>query len=380
MKKIYFPLLAIAAIALVSCKEDDPKPEPTPGGVDTPDAVEVTISTATIETKAAQLEFKGNDAMSIFPKVNNQATSANIVDGVKATYDGTKWTMTPAVKINSTQKNAFMYAVSPYDASYTELTKIPVDITKQVDLMYSGSYVAASLNTPHVKFNMKHALSLMTINIVPVNYTTGAGNVKSFKLSEVYNAGVLDASTGKLNKGTSKGSVTVNINKNVTDGGWRSDLPGIWTMPFNTKIDSEKAKFAATIDGKTFELEVPEVEMKQGYQYIFRLVLTDNGLEFDPTKTETISLNVLDDAEQSFEGYGKVTVKTSGSTMLTPAFTGDMVFGTVAAPGKSTPYSPSKELEGLSSGQTVIIESWNSTGFTFETLEGVGTIDLSQYE
>lgn len=379
MKKIYFPLLAIAAVALASCGEKKDEPAPNPGGNDTPDAVEVTISTANIETKAAQLEFKANDAMSIFPKINNQATSANIVDGVKATFDGAKWTMTPAVKINQTQKNAFMYAVSPYDASYKELTKIPVDITKQVDLMYSGSYVPASLTSPAVKLNMKHALSLMTINIVPVNYT-GAGTVKEFKLSDVCNSATLDASTGKLTKGDQKGSVTVAVNKTVSQGGWRSDLPGIWAIPFNTKIVSDKAKFSATIDGKSYELEVPEVEMKQGYQYIFRLVLTDNGLEFDPSKTETISLNVTDDAEQSFQGYGKVSVNTSGSNMLTPSFSGDMVFGTINAPGKTLPYSPAKELEGLSAGQNVVIESWNSTGFTFETLEGVGTIDLSQYE
>lgn len=380
MKKIYFSLLAIATVALASCeKTTKDEPNPTPGGSDNPNAVEVTISTANIETKAAQLEFKSNDAMNIFPKVNYQTTSANIVDGVKATYDGSKWTMTPAVKIDETQKNAFIYAVSPYDASYTELTKIPVDLNKQVDLMYSGSYVPASLTSPAVKLNMKHALSLMTFNIVPVNYKS-AGSVKEFKLGDVCVSGTLDASTGKLTKGTQKGTVTAAVNKTVNQGGWRSDLPGIWTMPFNTKIDSEKAKFSATIDGKTYQLEVPEVEMKQGYQYIFRLVLTDNGLEFDPSKTETISLNVTDDAEQSFQGYGKVSVKTSGSTMLTPSFSGDMVFGTVNAPGKTMPYSPVKELDGLSSGQTVVIESWNSTGFTFETLEGVGTIDLSQYE
>lgn len=380
MKKIYFSLLAIAAFAVASCGEDKKdEPTPTPGGDDTPDAVEVTISTANIETKAAQLDFKANDAMNIFPKVNNQATSANIVDGVKATFDGSKWTMTPAVKINQTQKNAFMYAVSPYDAAYKELTKIPVEITKQVDLMYSGSYVPASLTSPAVKLNMKHALSLMTLNIVPVNYS-GNGSVKEFKLSDVCKSATLDASTGKLTKGSDKGSVTVAVNKNVAAGGWRSDLPGIWAIPFNTKLDSEKCKFTANIDGKTYELEVPEVEMKQGYQYIFRLVLTDNGLEFDPSKTETISLNVTEDTEHNFEGYGKISVKTSGATMLTPAFTGDMVFGTVNAPGKTQPYTPSKELSGLASGQTVVIESWNSTGFTFETLEGVNTIDLSQYE
>lgn len=378
MKKIYYVMLAAIAATTFSCKDKTDEPTPGPGTNDNPDAVEVTIATTEIETKAAVTEFKASDEMNIFAKTYARIDAPNIIDNVKATYDGSKWTMSPAVKIDQQQKNAFLFAVSPYDASYTDAQKIPVDIAKQVDLMYSGSYVPASLTSPAVKLTMKHALSLLSFNIIPVNFS-GAGSLKSIKLEGdiFYTTGTMDVSNGKITKG-STGAVTVNTNANVADGGWKNNIPGVWAIPFNTKAGTVNITF--NIDGKEYNLTVPEVEMKQGFQYIFRLVLTNNGLEFDPSKTETISLNVTTDTAQSFEGYGLISLQTGGSALTLPSLFGDNVFGTINTSTKSMPYEPSISLNSVSAGQTIIIESWNSTGVNFDSLEGIDTIDLSQYE
>ena len=64
-------------------------------------------------------------------------------------------------------------------------------------------------------------------------------------------------------------------------------------MPFSTK--GGEAYLTATIDGKPYKAIFPEVEMKSGFQYIFRMVLTDYGLEFIPNQTQTISLSVETD-------------------------------------------------------------------------------------
>lgn len=370
-------LAAIAATAF-SCKDKNEEPTPGPGTNDNPDAVEVTIATTDIETKAAVTEFKANDAMNVFAKTYARIDAPNIVDNVKASFDGSKWTMTPAVKIDQKQKNAFLFAVAPYDASYTDAQKIPVDITKQVDLMYSGSYVPASLTTPAVKLTMKHALSLLSFNIIPVNFN-GTGAVKSIKLEGdiFYTTGTMDASNGKITRGAT-GTVTVNANSNVASGGWKNNLPGVWAIPFNTKAGTVNITF--NIDGKEYNLTLPEVEMKQGFQYIFRLVLTNNGLEFDPSKTETISLNVTTDTDQTFEGYGLIYLQTGGSAITLPSLFGDNVFGTVNTSTKSIPYEPTISLNDVAAGQTIIIESWNSSAVNFDSLEGIDTIDLSKYE
>lgn len=375
MNKIYLPLsLALAALTLGSCKDQN-EPDPTPNKGD---AVEVTISTSEIETKAAMLEFSSSDRMNIYPKTDNKIDAANIFENVVASYDGSKWKMEPAVTLDDKNTLTFIYAVAPYDASYTDPAAIPVDLAKQVDLLYSGTAVPASRNTPTVNLRMKHALSLATFNIVPASFT-GNGKLQGAKLQGdiVYKTGTMKASTGKITEGE-KGVVEAKFDKTVEAGGWRQGLPGMWVMPFNTKTGTANIDF--TIDGKTFSLTLPEVEMRQGFQYIFRLVLTDNGLEFDPSKTETISLNVTSDEPQEFEGYGRLDIKAGGSWLYAPSFVGDAVFGTISAPSLNMPYSPAFKLQNLSAGQTVIIESWNSAGFEFETLDGIESIDMSKYE
>lgn len=377
MNKIYIPLsLALAALTLGSCKDNN-EPD-NPNGGTTGNAVEVTISTSEIETKAAMLEFSSSDRMNIYPKTDNKIDAANIFENVVASFDGSKWKMEPSVMLDDKNTLTFIYAVAPYDASYTDPAAIPVDLAKQVDLLYSGTAVPASRNTPTVNLRMKHALALATFNIVPANFS-GNGKLQSAKLQGdiVYKTGTMKASTGKLTEGE-KGVIEAKYDKTVEAGGWKKDLPGMWVMPFNTKTGTANIDFA--IDGKTYSLTLPEVEMRQGYQYIFRLVLTDNGLEFDPSKTETLSLNVNTDEPQQFEGYGRLAIKTSGSWIYSPSFTGDAVFGTISAPSLTMPYSPAFMLQNLSAGQTVTIESWNSTGFEFETLDGIDSIDMSKFE
>lgn len=367
-------------MGLASCGGND---DPDPGKVDpnTPnsDDVEVTISTASVEFKASVLtEYSSSSKMNIFAKTYGRIDAPNIVDGVCATYDGTTWTMSPKVYINSDQKNAFVYAVSPYDANYTDPAAIPVDMNKQVDLMYSGAYVPASLTSPNIKLTMKHALSLLTFNIVPVNYS-GSGTLKNIKIEgeNVYATGTMDASTGKVTLGT-VGSVSASQNKAIADGGWKSDLPGMWALPFNTKAG--KVNITFTIDNKTYELVLPETEMKYGYQYIYRMALTNNGLEFDPSQTETRSLNVDTDVTPEFLNYGKIQLTASGSWLNTPTMTGDAVFGTISTPTENVSYESSIQVSNLSVGNTVVIETWNSTGFEIESLDGIDTIDLTQYE
>lgn len=106
----------------------------------------------------------------------------------------------PKVYINANgQKNAFLYAVSPYDASITSIKQVPVDVNKQVDVLYSGSSVPASVTTNSVRLNMKHALALASFNIVPVNYN-GTGTLTSLKISGegVYGKAILDGTNGKF--------------------------------------------------------------------------------------------------------------------------------------------------------------------------------------
>lgn len=382
MKKIFSKLFIILAlVSVASCGEKDTPVQPDKpgnnGGTPT-DGVALGINTAEIQTKSAILEYGNGSTMNIFAKTYSDASAPDIQTGVKATFDGSKWTLEPPVYLNDAQAVAFVYAISPFDASYTDLKKIPVDLSKQADLMYSGSYVAASKTSPNVKLKMNHALSLLSFNIVPVNYT-GAGNLTSLAINgeNVYRAGTMDGTSGKIQL-TEKGEVKNTFSRTVEKGGWKTDIPGLWTLPFNTKAGA--VTLTAVIDGKTFESVIPEAEVKQGWQYIFRLVLTNSGLEFDPTKIETLSLNVTTDAEQQFDGYGKIVLTASGSSLTAPTVQGDAVFGTIAYPSGHSSYADNKQVDNLNSGDQVTVEAWNSNGFVLQSLDGIGVIDISSYE
>lgn len=379
MKKIYYPIVAALTIAMASCgssKNDDPTPDPVVNGV------EVELETS-IQTKMAMTEFRANDKMNIYAKVR-YIGDKNIVDDVVATYDGTKWTMSPKVVLNDDQKSASIFAVSPYDPSYTDPQKIPVDLARQVDLMYSGGGKAVSMTSPKAKLTMKHALSLLSFNIVPVNYN-GTATLTELTINGnvLYTTVTMDTSTGDFDKnswGGNSTNVTGKFNRTVEDGGWRTDIPGLWVLPFNTINKGSDISFKAVIDGRTYETTLPQVDVLQGWQYIFRLALTNNGLEFDPTKIEKFSMDVIEDEEQSFEGFGRIILTSNDTWLHSPLLQGISVFGTLSWGSTSKSYSTSQKIEGLKSGDQVSLDSWNSTGFEISSLDGIEAIDISQYE
>lgn len=379
MKKSYSIFFAALAIAGMSSCDKEKIEEVDLGQYDSD--VEVTISTAEIQTRAAVNEFTSSAQMNVYAKTYDDITAPDIVEGIMASYDGTKWTMNPPVYIKSGSKLAFLYAVAPYSAEYTDPTAIPVDITEQVDLMYSGTCVPASRTTNNVKMTMNHALSLLSMNIIPLDYT-GAGKVTSLAITcdsenTFYTKGTMNAQTGKITL-TETGSIAIDTDRTVEDGGWTSAIPGLWSLPFSTK--GNNILLTATIDGKDYEAYIPEVDIRQGYQYIFRLALTKNGLEFDPSKTERIAMNQTTDEKQEFSGHGKIVLTVTATGASTPTITGSTAFGTVTTPTGSQSYSGSVTPEGLQNGQQLTVEVWNAEGFSMSSLEGIDTIDISAFE
>lgn len=375
MKHLKFSILALGLTMFYSCSsggEDEPTPPASDGDVT------VTISTEILTKANVTTAFASGDAMNVFPKTYGKIDAPNRVDNVKATLSGANWSMSPEVKI-SKGENAFIYAVAPYNAAYTDATAIPVDVSQQIDLLYSGSYVPVSYTTHNAKLVMKHALSLVSFNISKQGYS-GAGNLSKMSISgdNVYTKGTMKVDNGKIT-GTSKDVFTFNVSKKISEVGWSEDLPRMWQIPFSTKIN--KVNIAITIDNVTYNVEFPEVEMKSGYQYIFRMVLTDYGLEFIPGAVETISLNQEEDAMSALNGYGVLTITHVGSELMIPAFTGDDVFGTITwGDGASSSYKPkATHVYSGTSEKEVVIESWNSTGFELEKLTGIETIDLTSY-
>lgn len=365
-------LIGSLVLLLAACSEDKITED-----TDT-DKVEVSITTE-IQTKATvTTTFEKDDAMNLYAKAYGRIDAPDMVENITATYTGSSWEIVPAIRLSKEEKS-FIYAVSPYVEGVNDLSSIPVDISKQQDILYSGNFVPVTYTTHVAKLTLKHALSLVTFNISSQGYA-GNGKLKGISISgeEVYTSGTLNVQTGQV-KGTGKENVGLVIDKEITSGGWTSDLPRLWWIPFNTK--TKTAVLQVRIDDKEYQVKFPEVEMKGGFQYIFRLVLTDYGIEFIPDQTETISLNQDTDEMGQLEGYGVLRLTHSGQNLLLPTLTGDNIFGNVSwGDGVNESYSV-----GLSHPYTsgtsrqIVIESWNSNGFELKNIEGIDVIDISSY-
>lgn len=374
-KYLYSTLLVTTALCFGACKDsDDGGDDP----IDTGHNIEIITD---ILTKAqVHKTFKANESLSVFATTDpNHLDGELIKKDVTATFDGAKWNFSQLIPLKEGGIPAYVYATSPVVVGVTDMGKIPVDITKQEDVLYSGAKVAVSYTSNKAKLTMKHALSLATFNISKQGYS-GAGNLTKLVVegTPVYSKGTLTVDKAKFT-GTEKGRISVDVNKQINEKGWNTGIPNIWVAPFVTLVDT--AYLHAVIDGKEYVTRFPSVEMKSGFQYIFRLILTRLGLEFIPSQTETISLNKEDDEMQVPEGYGLLTIKHNAPAFLIPSLIGDAPFGTIDwGDGTTESYGIGAVKDyGSKSNHVVVLESWNSTGFELKTLDGIEELDLSEY-
>ena len=374
MKTIFnISLSCCILLSLFACSKDTLEEN-----TDNDNKVEVEIST-TVETKSTvTTQFSDGDEMNIYAKTYGDIKAPDFVENIKATYKGGAWDISPKIYLGENEKT-FIYAVSPYSDKNTDPKAIVVDVTQQKDVLYSGSFVPVSYTTHIAKLTMKHALSLASLNICTQGYN-GNGKLQKLEVTgeEIYVDGSMDISTGKIT-GNNKGNIVTESDKQLLESGWTEDLPKIWVIPFSTKTKDVNLK--ATIDGKDYVTSFPEVEMKSGFQYIFRLVLTNYGLEFVADQTIAISLNEDSDEMGALEKYGIISLVHSANEFVLPMLTGDNVFGNVIwGDGITESYSTEAEHSYSADGKkTVVIETWNSTGFELKNMVNVEEIDLSQY-
>lgn len=384
MKK-YIYIMAFLSI-MTACSGDsgsssDPTPPPTPTGV----KVRIETEIITRANATPKIVYANGDEMNVWAKTYGSTAADDIVKSIKGSYNSGSWTLSPEVSLDQTTvKSAFIYALYPYSSdNVNTANSIAVDVTKQTDVLYSGSYVPVTYTTYTAKLQMKHALSLATFNILKDGYS-GAGQLQKLTLygDSVYTKGLMSVDKGKVS-GTQKGEVSATFSKTISQKGWTSDLPRLWVipLPFNTK--STKAYLKTVIDGKEYVSVFPEVEMKMGYQYIFHLVLTDNGLEFIPDQTTSVNMNEDADNISELSAHGVLRLTHHDIGKFSALYMhGENVFGTIkwGDGGSETFYDGISHDYTTAGSHSLMLETWNSTGFELRNVKAVQTIDISQYE
>lgn len=383
-KYIYFAsILAAGSLALTSCSDDGP------GGGDgnngnngnnTPSENALKISTTVLTEATVTTDLTDGATMNIFVKTGGSLSSNDFVTGVKASNQSGSWVLSPAVEFIGTQRTLFVYAAAPFDASGSfDPTHFPVDCTKQLDVLYSGRAAAANIDQgiTTAKLTMKHALAMVSFNIMSSNYT-GAGKLTSLSLNgqNVFSEGHLNVETGEVT-GTAKKAFTVEFDKTISATGWKEGIPSMWTIPTSTK--GSDAVLSVVIDGKTYDVTLPQIDIRGGFQTLFHLILTPNGLVFRPDQTQTISLNVGTDDPQLAQFYGVLKFTVKSGDFKFPTFTGDNVFGNIVSGTTMLNYSIGGKINLTGATNDVVVETWNSTGFELNDIVGVDEIDLSAY-
>lgn len=376
--KYIWAFMALSTLTLAACGEkEEPKPDPASG-----DGVEVGIKTnVTLNTNATLIEdLKDGNEMNVWIDVTNELGANVGTENLHAVNRGGVWQLDKSVRIVKGQ-TADVFAFYPYVAGATNRKAMPVDVTSQTDVLYSGAAAYASYTSNVVLLNMKHALSMLAVNVKKEGYQ-GEGVISHISVTNsdvIATKGTIDVTTGKITV-TETGTVGADVNAAAGASGISGALPAIWVAPFNSK-DKSAVKITLTIDGKDYTVDLPEITMSIGWQYIFHAVLSNNGLVFVPDATEEYSLNKADDVFGELTGHGIIALTYGGQEFVFPMFTGDNIYGSIkAADGSTANYTIGGSLKlGSSTPQQLTIETWNSTGFSLHNLDGVEEIDLSKY-
>lgn len=367
LKSIKIMPLALAVVfnACSSDEKEEPKPQ----------SAQLSISTS-IQTKAVITEFAAGDKMNLYVKSESSVTSADKVANISASYENSKWSISPTVELNEGEK-AYLFAFYPYSANLTKPEAIPVDITAQTDYLYSGNAVSVSHSSPQGILKMQHASSILAFNISKGRYE-GAGELSSIKIADIPVKGTLNIASGIINS-TEKGDYTITANKQIEDAEWTKDLPQMFCLPFKSSGQDIAAVFLT--DGKECNINLPKIDIEAGMKYIFHLVITDNGMTVLAGLTEKISLNKEGTPLQPGE-YSLLQVDYSGKSVSAPILsgignvTGMVDWGDNSTEAYSTPLTHTYSAEAVHS---VTIEAWGASQMEIADLVNVESVDLSDF-
>lgn len=333
--------------------------------------------TTSIQTRAVMTNFSSGQKMAIFVKNVGNPTASDFCQSVTASYNGSTWAISPSVPFKQSDK-AYVYAVYPYSENITNASAIPVGIEGQTDYLYSGDAVAVAYSSPQAVLTMKHAMAMMAFNIVSQDYTS-EGKLTSIKLAGdgLALSGTMNVSTGKITS-TSKGEYTISANKTISASGWTDELPQFFCIPFSSTGSNLTAVF--NIDGKDHTVVLPKYEVAMGMKYVFRLVLTDNGLTILPAKTEAISLN-KNDGVLVIDNYNTLRLTYTSQTVSIPEIKGSDVAGMVYwGDNTQEPYSyPLSHTYSSNGEHNIMIETWGGEKAQLSDLSSVDVIDLTNF-
>lgn len=366
MLKHKFHIL-LAVLCLYGCKDDN--------GID--NTVNKLKINASVETRSVKTMFSENDDMRLFIKTEGNVSSADYASVTTATFDGKTWLLSNDVDVND---DLFVYAVSPA-CDATSINDIKVEINDQKDLLYSNAPAKATPASPTANLSFHHALSVVAFNIAKNEYSKD-GIIKSISISGegYYVNGTLDMASGEI-KGSTVGTYTIDVEKEITTDGWTGTCPQAFAIPFNSTGKNINAEFV--IDNEKYNVSLPKIIVEKGLKYVFRFILSDEGLIASPEETEIIPLDKLNSGMASGDA-NTLEIRLSGNRLQSPnivTYDGESVIGQIFwGDGAVEKYNYHTEhVYEISDDYNVIINTLGASIVEFHALDKIEEIDLSKF-
>lgn len=281
MKTLSFIIVAILCLALASCEK---QPEEA---ISQQRELQVTTN---LEAMTSRASFPTGTEMGLFVTsgtIGSVYDNTSTNNNVKAVLDASGWTLTPPVYLSG--NNATIFAYTPYSASVTAGTTVPVDVTSALaDYCYGKSSGTINAKTPSATLAMQHALTKVRFKISKASTYTGTGKLTEISINGSTNnticaQGTLNISTGAITSTTTSAHTITRTNAN-----------GLYTITATAPTDAQAgvldftlipATFQAkeismsfTIDGKIFTFSVPAGSWEKSKINTYTLSLGGTGL------------------------------------------------------------------------------------------------------
>lgn len=182
------------------------------------------------------------------------------------------------------------YAYYPYTAGI-DYTAIDVDVTDQIDWMWSGGEGPLTDAAPSVGFTLKHAQTAVNVVVVRDESYTGTGEISTLTVTSdgLGATGVLNAQTGVFASVAGQGTaisiidgaftVTVDDNNTVDVNEAQKENPYM-LIPASAEV--KNFTISATVDSKPYNVGVTMTEaFTPGKVYKINVKITNVGLVID---------------------------------------------------------------------------------------------------
>lgn len=254
-------LLFASTIALCGCSEDNrftpspPSPHPVAKSLLRVNASVVPLQEVNTRVKVVR-SFEQDHTIGVFyGKEPNRPFS----------YQNGDWI---GKDISLTENLQNLYAYFPYHKEVTNPSAVPVDISRQEDVLYGTAVVSSS--APNANIPMMHALSLVRV-VVKKNDYSGEGKIQSLTWRGIKMNGVMDIATGEVVASSESGSVQVGGEYILDD---TKDPVAIEAIMIPTPSAKDIA-LAVVVDGKERIYNLPEQHrFERGKAYTYTLMLT----------------------------------------------------------------------------------------------------------